>query len=127
MIRRGSVTSNIITLSTGDLQGCVFSPLLYTPLTHDCTATHDPNHIIKFTDDTTVLGLTSRDDETAYREEVEWLSTWCTDNQPLNDDNTKEITGDFRKTYPAHIPPNINGSAEETVKFLSVHITEELT
>ena len=41
------------------LQGCVLSPLLYSLFTHDCTARHDSNTIIKFADFTTVVGLIS--------------------------------------------------------------------
>ncbi|KAJ8364954.1 hypothetical protein SKAU_G00137850 [Synaphobranchus kaupii] len=37
-------------------EGCVLSPLLYT---HDCTPAHSSNSIIKFADDTTVVGLIS--------------------------------------------------------------------
>ena len=35
-----------------------------------CVATHASNSIIKFADDTTVVGLITNNDETAYREEV---------------------------------------------------------
>ena len=48
--------------------------------THDCVAKHDSNTIIKFADDTTVVGLISDNDETAYREEVRELALWCKDN-----------------------------------------------
>ncbi|XP_072563859.1 uncharacterized protein [Paramormyrops kingsleyae] len=84
--------------------------------------------IIKFLDDTTVVGLINREDESAYREEVERLSTRCRDNNPsVNVEKAKEIIVDFRRTGPAHTPLSINRTAVETVrrtKFLGVDITE---
>ncbi len=75
-VRVGHNTSSTTTLSTGAPQDCVLSPLLFTLLTHDCTAKFSSNHIIKFADDTTVVGLISNNDETHYREEVaHWPST----------------------------------------------------
>ncbi len=75
-VRVGHNTSSTTTLSTGAPQGCVLSPLLFTLLTHDCTAKFSSNHIIKFTDDTTVVGLISNNDEMHYRERKwhSWLS-----------------------------------------------------
>ncbi|KAK3573704.1 hypothetical protein QTP86_032060, partial [Hemibagrus guttatus] len=64
----GNSFSSTTTLSTGAPQGCVLSPLLYTLLTHDCAAMHSSNYIVKFADDTTVVGLISKNDESAYRE-----------------------------------------------------------
>ncbi|KAK3526360.1 hypothetical protein QTP70_024633, partial [Hemibagrus guttatus] len=55
--------SSTTTLSTGAPQGCVLSPLLFTLLTRDCAAMHSSNHIVKFTDDTTVVGLISKNDK----------------------------------------------------------------
>jgi hypothetical protein len=43
-------------------------------------AKHDSNTIIKFVDDTTVVGLITVNDETAYREEATGLAGWCQDN-----------------------------------------------
>ncbi|KAJ8353402.1 hypothetical protein SKAU_G00209690 [Synaphobranchus kaupii] len=54
-------------------EGCVLSPLLYSLYTHHFSAAHPSNSIIKFADDTTVVGCISRGDETAYRDEVEQL------------------------------------------------------
>ena len=83
-------------LNTEAPQGCVLSPFLYFPskptmLTHDCMTRHDSNNIIKFADDTTVIGLILDNDETAFREEVRVLAVWCQDNNlSLNVVKTKE-------------------------------------
>ncbi len=93
-VRVGHNTSSTTTLSTGAPQGCVLSPLLFTLLTHDCTAKFSSNHI-KFADDTTVVGLISNNDETHYREEVAQLAEWCgTNNLSLNVGKTKEVVMD---------------------------------
>ncbi|KAK1791191.1 hypothetical protein P4O66_013211, partial [Electrophorus voltai] len=97
-VRIGSST----TLSTGAPQGSVLSPLLFTLLTHDCAAMHSSNQI-KFADNTTVVGLLNKD-ESAYREEV--------------------------RARRDHSLLAINGSSVEIVKnikFLGVHIAENLT
>ncbi|KAK1795573.1 hypothetical protein P4O66_001069 [Electrophorus voltai] len=130
-VRMGSSTSNTTTLSTGAPQGSVLSPLLFTLLTHDCAAMHSSNHIIKFADDMTVVGLINKDNESAYREEVRDLVSWCkVNNLYLNVDKTKEMVVDFRRARQDHSPLAINGSSVEIVKnikFLGVHIAENLT
>ena len=71
-------------------QGCVLSPLLYSLCTHDCTPTHPTSTIIQFADDTIVIGLISGVDESAYRDEVQKLTVWCSDNNlSLNTTKTK--------------------------------------
>ena len=60
-------------------------------------ARHDSNTIIKFADDTTVVGLIIDNNETAYREEVRDLTVWCKDNNlSLNVIKTKEMIVDSR-------------------------------
>ena len=79
----GRVGNNIsppLLLSTGAPQGCVLSHLLDSLFTHDCMAIHASNSIIKFEEDTTVVGLITNNDETAYREEVRALSEGCEEN-----------------------------------------------
>jgi hypothetical protein len=83
VVRVGNITSAPLTLNMGAPQACVLSPLLYSLFTHDCVATHDSNTIIKFADDTTVVGLITGNDETAYREEVSDLTVWGRNNNPL--------------------------------------------
>ncbi len=128
-VRIGHNTSST---TTGAPQGCVLSPLLFTLLTHDCTAKFSSNHIIKFADDTTVVGLISNNDEMHYREEVAQLAEWCgANNLSLNVEKTKEVLVDFRRRNSIDHPPlTIDSSTVEKVsstKFLGVHITEDLT
>ncbi len=83
--------------------------LLYT---HDCVAKHSSNVIIKFADDTTVVGLITDDDESAYREEVHTLTNWCHNNNlSLNISKTTELVVDFRRRTSEHHPITIDGSA----------------
>ena len=64
VVRVGNNISTPLILNTGAPQGCVLSPLLYSLFTHDCVAMHGSNSIIKFADDTTVVGLITNNDET---------------------------------------------------------------
>ena len=58
----------------------MLSTILYSLFTHDSMATHASNSITKFSDDTTVVGLITNNDETAYREEGRALAEWCQEN-----------------------------------------------
>ncbi|KAI3361349.1 hypothetical protein L3Q82_013530 [Scortum barcoo] len=63
VVRIGDNTSSTLVLSTGTPQGCVLSPALFTLFTSDCSAIHSTNTIVKFADDTTIVGLISDNDE----------------------------------------------------------------
>ncbi len=81
----------------------MLSPLLFTLLTHDCTAKFSSNHIIKFADDTSVVGLISNNDETHYREEVAQLAEWCgANNLSLNVEKTKDVVMVFMRNSVDH-------------------------
>ncbi len=132
VVKVGQFTSNSITLNVGAPQGCVLSPLLYSLYTHDCVSPHSSTSIIKFADDTVVLGLISNNDETAYLDEVERLTSWCQDNcLSLNGSKTKELIVDFRKRHLLpYTPLMISGTPVERVssfKYLGVNISEDLT
>ncbi len=85
VVKVGQFTSNSITLNVGAPQGCVLSPLLYSLYTHDCVSSHSSTSIVKFADDTVVLGLISNNDEAAYLDEVERLTSWCQDKLSLSE------------------------------------------
>lgn len=64
-----------VTLNTYSPQGCVLSPLLYTLVTYDCSARYPGNHLVKFADDTSVVGLISNKDKAVHRQEEEELQS----------------------------------------------------
>ena len=109
----------------------MLSPLLYCLYTNDCSPTHNNNLIVKFADDTTVVGLISKGDEAAYREEVLKLTAWCSENNlALNTGKTKEIIVDFRKHNTDPPPLYINGESVErvhTFRFLGVLISDNIS
>ena len=130
-VRLGPHLSSKITLSTGSPQGCVLSPLLFTLYTYDCSPTHLSNTIIKFADDTTVVGLISGGDESDYRDEVNRLTEWCSvNNLQLNTTKTKEIILDFRKGRADPAPLYIHGDCVErvhSIRFLGVQMSDDLS
>ncbi len=132
VVKVGQFTSNSITLNIGAPQGWVLSPLLYSLYTHDCVSSHRSTSVVKFADDTVVLGLVSNNDEAAYLDEVERLTSWCQDNcLSLNVSKTKELIVDFRKRQQQpYTPLMISGTPVERVssfKYLGVNISEDLT
>ncbi|KAI3373024.1 hypothetical protein L3Q82_023467, partial [Scortum barcoo] len=132
VVRIGDNTSSTLVLSTGTPQGCVLSPALFTLFTSDCSAIHSTNTIVKFADDTTIVGLILDNDETHYREEIQHLTQWCSNNNlVLNTSKTKEVIVDYRRSRRTeHAPLLIHGEAVERVnniKFLGIHITSDLT
>lgn len=131
-VRVGKQVSPSISLSTGVPQGCVLSPLLYSLYTYDCVATSDTTSIVKFADDTAVVGLISDNIETAYLEEIRNLETWCQENNLLlNISKTKELIVDFTTKQARNYKPLIiSGTPVERVdsfRYLGVHITQDLS
>ncbi len=95
-------------------------------------SSHSSTSIVTFSDDTVVLGLISNNDETAYLDEVERLTSLCQDNcLSLNASKTKELIIDFRKRQQRpYTRLMISGTPVERVssfKYLGVNISEDLT
>lgn len=131
VVKMGKRTSSCITVNSPP-QGCILITLLFSLLTYDYAASHTSNEIIKYADDTTVVGLIKDEDDAAYRMEVEWLTTWCRIHSLLlNVSKTKEMVIDFRKnSRPAHSPLIIDVVVVQwahSIEFLGVHMAEDLS
>uniref|UniRef100_A0AAV2JB95 Uncharacterized protein n=1 Tax=Knipowitschia caucasica TaxID=637954 RepID=A0AAV2JB95_KNICA len=91
---------------------------------------HNSVKLIKFADDTTLIGLISNNDESAYRREVDRLVSWCSGNNlELNAQKTVEMIVDFRKSTVPPPPPSVMDSpitSVESFRFLGTTITQDL-
>ena len=130
MVRVDSSYSSSRTLNTGAPQGCVLSPVLFILYTNSFRASESGCYILKYADDTVVLGAISDSDEHGYRQEIHNVIEWCSENQlVLNASKTKEIVFDFRHRSLCQYPVFINNEAVELVdkyKYLGVMIDDKL-
>lgn len=128
-IRLGSITSKTWPISTGTPQGCVLSLLHFSLYTNDCTSGEPSVKLLKFVDDTTIIGLIKDSDKSAYRQEVEQLVQWCSQNHlELNPQKTVEMTVDFRSppTLPCLTSQNDTVAAMDSFRFLGSSISRDL-
>ncbi len=124
VVMAGKFTSSTCTLSIGAPLGRVRHPLLFSLFTHECTATHGSNPIVKFADDTVVVGLIKDNNKAANWSKVKELSFWCKNN------NLDLNISRWKGQRTQHEPIKIYGTKVEIVsscKFLAVHISENLT
>ncbi len=130
LVKLGKFMSDSHIISIGAPQGCILSPLLFSLYTNDCTSKDPSVKLLKFEDDTTLIGLIQDSDESAYRQEIKELAVWCSlNNLELNTLKTVEMIVDFRRNSPALPPLNIMNStvaAVETFKFLGSIISQDL-
>lgn len=118
-------------INTGSPQGCVLSPILFVMYTNELTATHSSNILLKFADDTALIGRIEGDDASKFHDDISKTIRWCHDNQlHLNVTKTKEVVFDFRKDKETVDDVIINGKKIEKVchyKYLGVYLDDKLS
>ena len=123
--------SDILFINIGSPQGCVLSAVLFILYTNGLIAKHKNCYIIKYADDTAIIGLISDNDEHDYINEVNDTVKWCSDhNLLLNVNKTKELIFDFRKSDNYHKPLSIEGSEVDigqSYKYLGTIIDDKLS
>lgn len=126
-----NVKSNILTTNTGAPQGCVMSPVLFSLYTDDCRSVCSNCTIVKYADDTVILGKISDDKCDEYVSQVNQFVDWCKSNYlDLNIKKTKEMIIDYR-TKNRSIPDPIIIDSEtvdrvEEYKYLGLMIDNQL-
>ncbi len=116
VVRLGKFSSSTHTISTGAHQGCVLSPLHFSLYMNDCTSKDPSVKLLKFADNTTLIGLIQDGDESGYRQEAKELAVWCSlNNLELNMLKTVEMIVDFRRNPPSLPPLTIMNSTVTVV------------
>ena len=129
-VRTECKKSSTITINTVAPQGCVLSAFLFIVYTNALSLSSENCKIIKYADDTVVIGLISDNNEKEYKSTIDYVSHWCSDNfLNLNASKTKEIVFNMRKNKNSKEPVIINNTTVALVqsyKYLGVTIQENL-
>ena len=118
--------------NTGAPQGTVvlLAPFLFALYTADCRSIDESCPLVKFADDTELVGKISNDEDAIYHKQIENCVNVCDKNYLyLNVSKTKEMCTYFRKNQRCPKPVYIKGEAVErvnTFKYLGVVFDSKL-
>ena len=116
--------SDAVVSNTRAPQGTVLSPFLFTLYTTDFSYQTESCHLLKFSDDSAVVGCISKVEEADYRAVVDNFVTWCELNHlQLNTAKTKELVVDLRRTRTPVTPVSITWTSLNTTNILGCSST----
>ena len=125
-LRINDILSTVLSISTGAPQGCVLSAILYIIYTNELRSRFTNCHLIKYADDTVIVGLISNNDESEYNLQISEVVQWCkANNLLLNAAKTKELMFDYRhcNICHVHVPLSIDNATvaicDNFIKLLS--------
>ena len=102
--------------STAEWSTVICHPSLFSLYTADCRSTDESCPLVKFADDTELVGNISNDEDALYHKRTENFVNWCDQNYLyFNVSKTKEMCVDFRKNQRCPKPVYIKGEAVERV------------
>ena len=119
-VRLNGGLSSAICTNTGAPQGTVLAPFLFSLYTADCRSNDESCPLLKFADDTELVGKLSNDEDGLYHKETENSVNSCDKNYLyLNVSETKEMCIDFRKNQAYPRPIYVKEEAVERVELVS--------
>ena len=77
--------SSPVAVNIGSLGGCVLSAVLFILYTDDLIAKQIKCYVVKYADDTAIVGLISEGTEDNYINELKDITKWCCDSNLLLD------------------------------------------
>ena len=118
--------------NTGAPRGTVLAPFLFSLCTAGCSSSTDGScSLVKFADDTELVGKICNDEDAPYHKQTENCVNWCDNNYLYLDVfKTKEMCFDFRNNQRCPKPVYIKEEAVErvigTYKYLGVVFDSKL-